>query len=1116
MLKLVFGRSGYGKTEYVFNNIKALAENGCENIILITPEQYSLIAERRLLTDLGEAGIRFVENSSFSRICDEVKRKYGWDNLPLLSKGGKAIMMMRAIDMSKDSLVLFNKKIDSLSFVNSMIKIYDEMKSCNLNSDEISSMSQGIENDVLYRKLCDISSIMNSYEKIIDGKFLDTSDELTRLYNKIKDIGYFKNKNIFIDGFNGFVAQEYKILELIIKEAEAVTITLCTDSFEESDRFNLFSYVNDSAKIINKIAKKSDVKVEFEYLTENHRAENNELSEIEKNIFSNTDSHLSENQNVKIYSSKNISDECAEASRQIKKLLKDGYHTKDIAVITRDIDKYRDELSYNFKKYEIPFFYDERQPVKSQPIIVFVEYLLRCINYSYRSDDILSLAKTGLTAVTDEQISELENYIYLWNINGLKWTKDFENPTKAFGSAISDRDIEKLKGINNTRKMLIEPLQIFKSAVKNANVTDICAQIYYALLNFGADTKLKETAVKLNELNCPVLALEQGRIWDMLMEILNQISSTIGGDFIPLKDVAKLFSLIISTEDLGSIPQGLDNVQFGQADRIRTDNPKAVFILGANEGEFPQAVSGGGLLSENDRRILLDNDFKLYSYGEILNLQERYFAYMACSAASKKLYVFYLGNTGKEASPSEIVTSIKKILPNVKEYSFNDIDDIDLIESYSSAFELMSERYHYNNPFYSSLKKFFENDKRYLSVRQLAENNDYYIYNKEAATKLFDYNMYVSASRIEDYYNCPFRYFCKFGLAARPREKAEINPMQRGTIIHYVLEMIFKSCRSYELSKMSESDMKKLVDFYIDEYFKTKMGGIVDLSLRFKYNYKRLSKLIYGVVFRLAKEFSESDFEAKGFEVKIDRDGTVKPEVINLDDGGTIQIRGSIDRVDTYEKNSQRYVRVVDYKSGNKEFNLNDIINGLNLQMFIYLFSLCEDSNNDFNGIPAGVLYMHSSRKVFSFDSQRDAGSKIEKKENDTFRMKGIVLDDTDGEIPQAMEHDLGGRYIPVKMKKNGELTGSLATLEELGRIHKKINSLIAQMGMELHNGFITQRPVKNSHHKHTCVFCDYSDICANKRHIDEKITEDLSDSEVKSALVKEFEENAELDTSTE
>ena len=512
---------------------------------------------------------------------------------------------------------------------------------------------------------------------------------------------------------------------------------------------------------------------------------------------------------------------------------------------------------------------------------------------------------------------------------------------------------------------------------------------------------------------------------------------------------------------------------------------------------------------------MLDNDFKLYSYGEIINLQERYFAYMACSCASDKLYISYLKGNGKDYSPSEIVTDIEQKYKAFKEYDFSYFKDIDLVETEKNAFELMSERFYENTPFYSSLKEYFKNDSRYSSIEYIAQNKRWIIKDKKKAKELFGKDMYISASRIEDFYNCPFRYFCKFGLSAKKRTKAEIDPMQRGTLIHFVLEMILSDVGTKKLSTLDYAQIKELVDKYINKYFEDKMSLIKGQNKHFDYNFKRLSKLVYDVVMHLSNEFKNCDFEAKAFELSIDKDGEVKPQALPLESGGSIQIRGSIDRVDVYDFNGEKYVRVIDYKSGVKKFKLSDILDGLNLQMFVYLFALCDDKNAALNGVPAGVLYMHAARNILNFNSPIEAKNNLENKKESRFKMNGIVLSDNDNAIAKAMEHELEGKYIPVSASTKG-VKGDLITLEQLGLLHKKINSLVKKMGNELQNGVIERAPIKNSTHLNTCDYCDYSDICANTKAIYNKIGANLKDEQVIESLHKEFENDAGMDNTTE
>lgn len=1104
MLHFVFGRSGYGKTEYCFRQIESLVKNGADHILLITPEQYNFTAERRLLLSLKESGINKIENSSFSRLGNEVFRLYGGNRLPVLSKGSKAVLMKKAVDSVKENLCLFNKKINSLSFITSMVKIYDELKSCDISAEQLLSVSEQIEREVLSGKLSDMSRIITAYEQLISRAYYDPADELSRLYEKLLDIAYFKGRNVFIDGFNGFVANEYKILELIIKQAEHVTITLATDSFENRNEYNLFSYVNKNARTLKKIAENNGIAVDIVNLDKNFRMGNEALAFCEKHIFSNADIKFKEKQNdIRIYSAKSVLDECEYISMQIKKELRSGRKAGEIAVVCRDAERYRNEIVYAFRKYGIPYYDDERQPVNTQPLIVFVQYLLRTAVYSFRSDDILSMAKTGLTDMASESISRLENYIYLWSISGIKkWGNSFDASPKDFAAELTESDKKQLEELNCSREYLFSRIDHFKNSVKSKNAAQISAAIYNALISFQVHKHLKDIAEKLSQYGKSILAEEQGRIWDILMHILNQLAIILSDEEISVKDYLSLFNMMAASEDLGVLPQGLDNVQFGQADRMRADNPKSVYILGANEGEFPQTVTSGGLLSESDRILLSSNALELYSFGETLNLQERYFAYMAVSMPSKTLCISYLGN-GKSPAPSVIVTAVKKLFPEIKEIKYSDIPETELVESGEAAFELMAERFNDNTEFSESLKAYFKNDSRFEAVRLLSENENIKIKNEETAEKLFGKNMYLSASRLEDFFNCRFRYFCKFGLMAKPRKKAQMNAMTTGTVIHYVLEKLIAEVGSARLGTMNSAEIKIAVDKYLHLYLKEQMGASDSFSARFTYQFLRLSKMLYSVAGRLSAEFAQTGFEAKAFELSIDEDGEVKPQVIPLDKGGTVQIRGEVDRVDILEENGRRYVRVIDYKSGNKKFSLSDVLYGLNLQMFVYLFTLSRDKTSEYSGIPAGVLYMHAARTVWGLNRHAD-DAEISAEENREFKMKGLVLYDEEHDILKSMEKDLKGNYIPVKFTKKNGISGCFASLEEFGTISRNVEKLIAEMGNLLQNGNIEQNPINGKNHDKTCEFCDYASVCASRRMIENREAEDLSDEEVLKKLKEE------------
>lgn len=1114
MLQLILGRSGSGKTEYVFSHIKELVENGEQNILLITPEQYSFISERRLLKDLGESRVNSVENGSFSRLSNEIARKYGAAPLHVLSKGAKAVVFKKACENIKDDLKLFGKNTDNVAFINSAIKIYDEMKSCRVSAEDVMKASVNTEKETLSQKLYDISLIMSAYDSYIADRFLDGASELTRLYEKLLNLDYFVGRTVFIDGFNGFVAQEYKILEIILAQAKAVYITFGTDSHLNNDKYNLFSYVNSNINYLREAAQNAGTSMFAPiYLTENHRFNNEELRLSEKFVFSNVKEPCEEvPQNIELYGAKNVTDECDFVSDRISKLLRSGVNASDIAVICRDLDKYQKELQFSFSKYNIPYFDDERQNISSEPLIMFVNFLLRCSIYSLSSNDIFSMLKTGLTALEDEAVNELENYAFIWNINGSKWKKEFTNSPKGFSEEMSENDIKKLKSINDSREYVVSRLQNFMASCKKKSTADICKAVYFTLIDFSVDENLRILAKSLNENGKSVLAFEQGRVWDLLMNILDRLATVSTDEELTVKDFYKLFNLMIMNEDLGSVPSGLDNVQIGSADRIRCNNPYAVFVVGANEGEFPQSVTSSGLLSESDRNILIDNKFKLYSYGETLNAQEKYFAYMALAAPSDKLYVSFR-NSSSDGAESIIVSELKALFINLRVNSADYDYSLSKVETDANTFEILASNYDDNAEFVATLKQYFaekpEYESRLSAVERLSKNDNIIIKNPDLARKLFKNDMYLSVSKIEDYYKCAFRYYCKFGLNARPRIKAEMNPMQTGSVIHYVLECIIKEYGSKGILSLDNAEITSIVRKYLKEYLETKMGDYSEFTVRFKYQFMRLSKLISYVVFRLRDEFENSDFEPRAFELSIgngENGESVKSQVINLSDGGTIQIRGSIDRVDTYTENGEQYVRVVDYKSGTKKFKLSDILYGLNLQMFVYLFTLCK-SDNELAGKEAGVLYLHSARSIYNV-SRNSLYNEVSDGDDKSYKMLGVVLNDDKHQIAEHMEHDLKGRFIDAKAYAKGGVGGSIVSLEDMGRISHKIDSLIEQMGINLHMGKIMQNPVDSPTHNNTCEFCDYSSVCANRKEIEPKELEEYSFSKTLEIL-KEDDANA-------
>ncbi|MEI6579797.1 MAG: PD-(D/E)XK nuclease family protein, partial [Eubacteriales bacterium] len=776
---------------------------------------------------------------------------------------------------------------------------------------------------------------------------------------------------------------------------------------------------------------------------------------------------------------------------------------------------YEAQLKSALKKCEVPVFIDKRQPIITQPLITFVRSAVEIAANGFSLDAVMRYLKTGLAGFSIEDISTLENYALLWNMNGNRWLQEWTAHPGGYGNELFNEDAKLLAYLNTLRASVTKPLAKLKSSFEDADGEAVAKAIFDLLVEVNAGENLKNLAIALEENAEPVLALEQERLWDDLMTVLDNTATALKGSSLSAKHFRELFDLIIATRSLGSIPQGLDEITIGSADRIRTASPKAVFVVGANEGVFPRSPVSTGVLNDLERQKLIGLGLKVSDPGEFKVIEERFIAYTALCSASEKLFVSYSRKdlAGAGLSPSEIVSQIKHLFPNCQRRDTADIPDLDYIEGSRPAFELTAKLWRKGNELYTSLRAYFNGRDDYKdkleALDRAVANKPFEIKNNETASELFGKNMYMSASRVESYSKCAFAYYCKYGLKAEPRGVAELDPMQKGTILHLVLQKLLEKYPGKKLIALSRQQRLTEIHLIMDEYLEEKMGGRQEKPKRFEYLYNRLANIMDEVVSRLAKEFETSSFEPVALELKIDNDGEIPPYEIALDNGGMLKIKGSIDRVDKMEKDGKSYIRVVDYKSSGKVFALADVLEGINMQMLIYLFAVWQNGEALYGDIvPAGVLYMAANAPTASL-SRNAVPCEIEAEKLKKSKMNGMLLKDFD--VILGMEQDGEGIFIPAKLNK-GELEGTLITLEQMGKLKTKADNILCEMAKALHGGEIPALPVTDSGYKTACDYCDYKSVCGRESGMPVRVVAKLKHDEALAIIETEGGSSNDLD----
>ena len=1083
MLKEILGTAGTGKTYTIRNMILNKASNG-KKCMLIVPEQYSYESEKTLQSVLGPALSKYVEILSFKRLSNNILSSFpGYQNQQL-DQSGKLLAMSVALLQLSDSLSFYSSKIHNGSFAFELVSVSDELKNAGVSPDELRSLAEQTSMRSMRDKFSELALISDCFNSIVAETGFDPSDEILRAC-KILDShpDYFRGVNVFIDSFSGFTFAESLMTERILASADSVTAAFECESLNDGKN-SIFAEPSRSAAHLVSICKRLSVPAAVPtVLKEQKRFHGEDLAFLEKNVMRMRPCKFQKTlpqSSISIHNCPNIYSEAEFICENIIDLVRNkGLRYRDIAVISRAHETYADPLFTAFEKYGIPFFDDRRIPAASKPLFSLILSAAQIVCFGFNTESVLRLIKTGFFDFSDSDIGELENYCYIWNIDGKAWLSPFSGNPKGF-EVMSEKDSENLEKLNGMRKKIVAPLYDFKNAVTGGNGETFAAGIYNYLERIGAKNsciKLMETFSGMGERK---LADEFPAVWDIAVRALDQFAFALKNVSAPPDKMYELLYSVIAHLDIADIPHYVDEIVCGSADRIRPGEIKAAFVIGLNEGVFPPKQSDSGVFSGVDRDFLVRHGFQITPSAQQKMQTERFYLYKALTIPSDLLYLSFskYDIDGSVLRPSFIIDEICRCFPNLETSEFVK-DSENSICNDKTAFYLYSSIRNSKTELAASLKEYLLNTDFRNRVISFSYDNDpaaFELKDPSVPKALIGRKLYLSPSNIDRFHECKFRYFCQDMMKIRTLNKADMSYLEIGKLIHFYLETLLKKYGVEELISLEKSAIAADIERLSEEYFNSKMGGDFNKSERFKYFYNNISDTVFNIISRLIAEFSQCKFIPVDFELTIGDSSNDIPSIkLFAKDGTPVIVRGTVDRVDVFEQNGDKYVRIVDYKSGAKKFSLEDVYYGLNLQMLVYMFSICETSNPKYkNSKPAGILYMPSVNPS-AVVSRTSADGEIEKGKITAYKMSGLVLNDD--AIFEAMEKDVAGKFIPVSKTKSGDLakTSSVANKTEFELLKKWIKKLLAAMADSVLDGKINAIP---SGKNDICKYCDYKAIC--------------------------------------
>ena len=1070
MLTLLTGRARTGKSATVLR--RAAARPGGRGQILLVPEHASHQAEVDLCRACGDAASQYAEVLSFRRLSDRVLSITGGASQVALDAGGKLLTLEKALLEVLPELTVYRRPSRKSAFLHQLLSLFDELRCYEVSPEALYEQSQAIAG-ATHDKLRDLSLIYAAYESRLLRPGLDARDRMTRLCDNLEQSGYALGKDIYIDGFTYFTAQERRCLSILLRQAHSLTVTLLGEPNSKEEIFEASLRTLDR---LRRLAEREGKPVKIENLT---ARDPSPLGHLERHFFGGTAPYRGEAPQIKLLQADTALSEVEQAAAAIRRLLLDGKcRCRDITVAARNIEAYEAAIETVFERWEIPAYLSRRSDILEKPALSLLTGVLASLGGGFEYDDMFRWLKTGLAGLSPEECDELENYVLKWEIHGGMWLRDvdwLENPD-GYGAPWTPAREARLARVNALRRRVREPLSRLAEGMKSGETAAAKVGALYDFmeelgLQDALETQMKAQAQagRLQE------AEETAQLWEILCGVLDQFVEILGDEPMDLEEFTRLFRQVLTQYSVGTIPVSLDQVQVSGVARNDRHTAKYLFLLGANDHVLPTPGQAGGILNEDDREELLQRGVELAPTGmdqmgiELQNL------YAALAQPTEGLTVSWpvADVSGAELRPAFVVDRLLALFPSLR------VEREPAAKAYRLTAPLPALESAVPG---GALWRRLEGEpalRPRLEAMERAASQTRGSLSPRAVRALYGEQVSMTASRVERIRTCHFSFFMEHGLRAQPRTPAAFDAPQIGTFLHFLLEHVTRDVQSLGgFAQVDEEALHALVRKHIDAYVAQELPNLQNRNARFRYLFARLRNMAYAVVDQAAAELRCSDFVPLAFELSFG-DGKGLPAVVISEPDGELRVRGKVDRVDGWLKDGKLYLRVVDYKSGKKSFDLSAVRMGLDLQMLLYLFTLQKAGPAYFGKEiePAGVLYLPARDGVLS--AQRNIPpEKLQAEREKQLRRSGLLL--AEPQVLQAMEHDAltEPRYLPLRVNRSGDLSGSLASTAQLGKLSRYVEDTLRDIAGEVRRGVIDADPCCHTEEDSPCRYCQWAPAC--------------------------------------
>ena len=1068
-MRFIIGKARSGKTAAVIREIQEAVARGEGRMLLIVPEQYSHEAERELCEACGDRMSLYAEVMSFTGLARWMQSRFGGGSRTRIDRGGKLLCVSKALRELKPVLRRYAAAAENTDQQLLFLQELEMLQTSGADSLRLRELAKET-GSVLSEKLSEIATVFEGYRAVMGRADVCSQEMLEQLAQQIRRFGLPGVRQVYVDGFIDFTGLEHKVLEALIRCG--IDLTVCLPGDREDDRAEYFLPSRTAQRQLTAFCEEAGIRVVEKVIS--REEDPSPLRIFTDNMFRfDAQRKPLKGEEILLLRPQNPMEECEAAAGQILRAVReDGCRWRDIAVAVRGFEDYRPVLESCLRRYGIPYFRTGRDTLTDKSFPIWLESAYDVILGNWDTEDVISWLRCGMSGLEEDALDELCAYLRRWRLRGSAWTgtEDWRQHPEGYGQEFTEGTLRKLRRLNRSRRWVAKPLlQLAADAEQASNGLEHARALAAFLKNTRAASMLDRRAEKLDADGMQELRAEYLQLWELCSKAIEQIAAILGDVEMDTAQFREMLHAVLAQTDVGLIPISLDRVPIGDFDRMRRRNIRRLIVLGCGDERMPRARSEKGIFSQDERDILAEHELSVGG-GEGELWREYALIYHTLSLPHERLILSCpeLNASGEKCMPAFVYRQAEKIFSLKPEHVR--LPEIRLMAE-MPAFALALQA---DSPWAGAEERAAaawarsRQPERFERIRS-AVRTERGSLSPRAVESLYGRQLRISPSRLETFSDCQFAYYCRYGLNAKQEEPAEYGAQVIGSFIHRVLEQVAREVKELGgFAAVTHEQLREMTEEAISRYVHEELGDFAEKSARFRHLFRRLCEDVFRIVEDSAEELRRSDFEPLSFELDISR---ISPEFPLSD--GSLRMTGIADRVDGWLHDGLIDLRVVDYKTGKKEFRLSDVLYGRDLQMLLYLFAVCDRSEELFGmpGRPAGVVYLPARDPRPTFDRAPEDGQ-VEQERQKARRRSGLVLNE--GGIPEAWERDPDQIYIPVRSKA----LNPLISREQLGLLRRNAEQTLVGMGEELKKGSIRANPVWQSARDNACVTCEYASVC--------------------------------------